>query len=68
MVYGHCHSQREKQLDALFPERRSIDIGIDNAVKYYGAPVPFAEEFFTYGLMSRKGHDQIPGTEGWEWK
>ena len=30
-LYGHMHTQREETLDTLFPDRRSMDIGVPNA-------------------------------------
>lgn len=56
-AYGHTHSNMEWSLEQAFPGRRSIDVGVDNAVKFYGSPVPFPEEFFTEVLMSRGGHE-----------
>lgn len=35
-LYGHCHGSFEKQLDEIFPGRRSMDVGIDNIFKLTG--------------------------------
>lgn len=64
-AYGHSHSQREAEMDEKFPGRRSMDVGIDNAVRFFGSPVPFPEEWFTDVLMSRPGHDMIQPDQKW---
>lgn len=58
-AYGHVHGYKEEQLNEFYPERRSIDVGVDNAANYYGKPWPFSQEFFTHVLMGRKGHDMV---------
>jgi len=40
-AYGHSHSTAEPMLDKLFPSRRSIDVGVDNANKILGEYRPF---------------------------
>lgn len=42
MIYGHSHSTAETNLDRLFPGRRSMDVGIDNAYKIFGEYRPFS--------------------------
>jgi len=39
--YGHSHSGIEEALDRLMPGRRSMDFGVDNAVKILGEYRPF---------------------------
>ena len=39
--YGHSHAYYEVELDNKFPKRRSIDVGIDNAFRLFGAYRPF---------------------------
>jgi calcineurin-like phosphoesterase family protein len=58
-AYGHIHSQRERELDQFYPQRRSLDVGVDNAIKFYGKPYPFPQEFFTDVIMSHSGHDMV---------
>src|SRR5690606_34232073 len=54
-AYGHVHGRKEDLLDAAFPERRSMDVGVDNAYRLLGEHRPFsAEEFFEF-LKDRKG-------------
>jgi calcineurin-like phosphoesterase family protein len=43
-LYGHSHSNAEKWLDTVMPNRRSIDVGIDNAAKMLGDYRPFSFE------------------------
>jgi len=65
-AYGHVHGQREDELDRFYPQRRSVDVGVDNAVKFYGKPCPFPEEWFTEVLASRTGHDTITKDRKWK--
>lgn len=39
--YGHSHSSLEEFMDKTFPNRKSIDVGIDNAYKIVGEYRPF---------------------------
>lgn len=58
-LYGHCHGQREEYLDALEPERRAMDVGVDNIYNIYGAYRPMAEyEVYEY-MAYRSGHDDV---------
>lgn len=41
-LYGHSHTTAEKWLDKHMPERRSIDVGVDNAARIVGAYRPFS--------------------------
>lgn len=43
-LYGHCHGQREQTLDTLFPGRRSMDVGVDEAFRRFGSYRPFTED------------------------
>lgn len=57
-LYGHVHSFREETLDACFPGRRSMDVGLDNAYRLLGDYRPFSLEEvlqFTGG----EGHDPV---------
>jgi len=56
-LYGHTHSQRESTLNWHFPERRSMDVGVDNAYLLTGEFRPFSEDEIYDRLMSRRGHD-----------
>jgi calcineurin-like phosphoesterase family protein len=58
-LYGHTHRQREETLDTLFPGRRSMDVGVDNARHLLGEMRPFSEHEIIEILGSRPGHDQI---------
>lgn len=55
-VYGHCHAQRESYLDAFWPERRSMDIGVDSAFLRFGEHRPFSEDDVLAVLGDRPGH------------
>lgn len=49
-LYGHCHGQREQTLDAAFPGRRSLDVGI---CQHNYCPLSLIE--ITNRLMARSG-------------
>jgi calcineurin-like phosphoesterase family protein len=55
-LYGHSHGGLEAYLDKLFPERRSMDVGIDNIYKLIGEyrPLEFDEIYKRIG--HRKGY------------
>lgn len=56
-AYGHCHSNREDIMDAAFPGRRSMDVGLDNAMRLLGEYRPFTiDEYFDL-LKDRPGHE-----------
>lgn len=54
-LYGHSHSEAEKWLDEHMPERRTIDVGVDNAAKLFGKYRPFSEEDISTILSPRLG-------------
>lgn len=58
-LYGHVHSTREETLDAAFPGRRSMDVGVDNAKLLLGIHRPFSEDEVISILTARPGHDQV---------
>lgn len=41
-LYGHSHGTSEKALNELFPGRRALDVGVDNAYKVLGQYRPFS--------------------------
>lgn len=55
--YGHCHSNAENNLDLIFPERRSMDVGIDNIYKLYGYYGPIEVNKLVEKLSSRTGYN-----------
>lgn len=58
-LYGHTHRQREETLDKAFPGRRSMDVGVDNALHLLGEYRPFNENEIVSILGSRTGHDHL---------
>lgn len=56
-LYGHTHATKEAHLDTAFPGRRSIDVGIDNAMRLLFMPRPFSEDELYAMLSARPGHD-----------
>lgn len=57
--YGHLHDAREETLDSVFPGRRSMDVGVDSALRILGEPRPFSELEILDILLSRPGHDPV---------
>lgn len=55
-VYGHVHGGKEEELDSAFPQRRSIDVGVDNAYSKFGEPIPFEDDWLIDYLTARTGH------------
>lgn len=55
-IYGHSHSTAEESLDELFPGRRSMDVGIDNAKKLLGEYRPFSINE-VISILDRKYND-----------
>lgn len=51
--------QREFTLNALFPGRRSMDVGIDQAIRILGRPAPFSEAEIMELLGEKPGHDPV---------
>jgi len=53
-LYGHSHGTYEAQLDALFPGRRAMDVGVDNIHKLFGrwGPVSLPEVLSYLGVTS----------------
>ena len=58
-LYGHCHNQREATLDAIWPDRRSMDVSPDTAFKLSGEWGIFSDEDIYYHLIARLGHDHV---------
>lgn len=58
-VYGHIHSQREAYLDEVFPGRRGLDVGVDNAYRLFGEYRPFSEHDVYDYMARREGHDDL---------
>lgn len=58
-LYGHTHSAREATLDAAFPGRRSMDVGVDNAKLILGSFRPFSEQEVLDLLLAQPGHDFV---------
>lgn len=58
-LYGHMHGEREDYLDTLWPDRRSMDVGVDVAKRLLGDYIPFHEDFILSRLLARPGHDPV---------
>lgn len=58
--YGHCHGMVEQQMDLLFPNRRSMDIGVDPIYDFTGSYGPrVVEDLVCRVLERRDGHDPV---------
>lgn len=58
-IYGHVHDRRERTLDRIWPDRRSMDCGFDTAYRLFGKYRPFADSEIIDRLLSRTGHDPV---------
>lgn len=56
MLYGHSHNTAERGLEAHFPGRRSLDVGVDNAKVVLGEYRPFSLEELQRYMRDRQGH------------
>lgn len=65
-AYGHVHGQKESELDMMMPERRSIDVGVDNAVRLLGSPFPFSTDELFLFLRLRAGHGLVKPEDVWK--
>jgi len=54
-LYGHSHSNAEQNLNKLFPGRRSIDVGVDNAYLMFGEYRPFSFVELQKFFANKKG-------------
>lgn len=61
-LYGHSHSEIEKNMDLLMPGRRSMDVGIDNANKLVGEYRPLSLIGVCDMLSTRPGFSINPNT------
>lgn len=52
--YGHSHSLGEVAWNKLFPDRNSMDVGIDNAKRLYGKFRPFSFEDTLTAIEAKK--------------
>lgn len=58
-LYGHSHATVEAWMDKIIPGRRSIDVGVDNAYKFFGEFRPFSMEDLRKIMKTRKGHQNF---------
>lgn len=58
-LYGHNHAQREATLDAIWPDRRSMDVGVDNIHRLLGEFRPISDIEVLSLLGNRIGHDPV---------
>lgn len=55
-LYGHSHSGAESWMDKHMPNRRSMDVGVDNIYKLFGEYRPISFEEIMEIMKDRKGH------------
>lgn len=60
-LYGHTHAKAEEELDRIWPQRRSMDVGVDNAFRLLGEYRPFSWDEIKGILGKREGHHKITG-------
>jgi calcineurin-like phosphoesterase family protein len=54
-LYGHSHANAEEGLNKLMPERKSFDVGVDNAAVLLGSYRPFTFEEVKKIMDKKKG-------------
>lgn len=54
-IYGHSHSTLEPWMDYFMPGHRSMDVGVDNAIKILGKYIPFTSYDLHKIMADRKG-------------
>lgn len=57
MAYGHSHSMLEPMMNEKFPNRRSMDVGVDNIFKLKGEYRPIYLEEFLDLLQNKSGSE-----------
>lgn len=65
-IYGHHHYQRERWIDNLIPDRRSMDVGMDAAWYRFREFRPFSEDEILEILTKKKGHHDVNYEREWE--
>ena len=53
--YGHTHAAFESEFDRLMPQRRSLDVGLDNSIRVLGEYRPFEAAEILHLLKDRTG-------------
>lgn len=64
-AYGHVHGERELEYDCLMPQRRSMDVSVDNLVKRLQSPCPILVPELINWLSHRTGYQFIPPEKRW---
>lgn len=54
-LYGHSHAEAEDFWDKMFPQRRQMDVGVDNAYRLLGKFRPFSVEEIKRFIGHRTG-------------
>lgn len=57
--YGHAHGSVERDLDHKMPDRRSLDVGVDNRYNLLGSFGVFTEGEILSVLTGREGHGRV---------
>lgn len=58
-AYGHVHAKREATMDEMMPERRSMDVSVDNLMNMFQQPFPISVKELAEIFAKRAGHDDI---------
>lgn len=60
-LYGHCHGTVEKNMDKIHPNRRSMDVGIDNIHWETGEWRPISLDEIIQELGGNVTEERLPG-------
>lgn len=68
-LYGHSHTTAENGLDAAFPGRMSMDVGVDNIFRLFGNYCPLSFHQIKEIMSKRTGHriDHHATTKNEKW-
>ena len=62
-LYGHSHATIEEKADGIFPNRRAMDVGVDNAFRLLGEYRPFSFDEIKGVMDQREGASLDMGKE-----
>lgn len=63
--YGHSHSGLEPTMNEKFPNRRSLDVGVDNAYKLLGEYRPFNIQKDIIPMMQNRIGEKVDHHDPW---
>lgn len=59
-LHGHVHDWYP---DYMGQQARALDVSCDTALRFFGAPYPFSEDFIIKWMLAREGHASVAGRD-----